>query len=49
MIKLEKIVVLQKLKREGLSISAIARRTGRPQRMTPHHHRPLGPAVRSVE
>ena len=28
MIKLEKIVMLQELKREGLSISAIARRTG---------------------
>ena len=28
MIKLEKIVVLQELKRKGLSISAIARRTG---------------------
>ena len=28
MIKLEKIVVLQELKREGLSISAIARKTG---------------------
>ena len=28
MIKLEKIVMLQELKREGLSVSVIARRTG---------------------
>ena len=37
MLKLEKIVMLQELKREGLSISAIARRTGMDRKMVRKH------------
>ena len=46
MIKLEKIVMLQELKREGLSISAIARKTGMDRKtvrkpLRRHQHQPL--------